>query len=196
METGVQRLEAQNVHLFPAVGTVDTRSGFICIPLEPAGGAVYELETPAGIGGVGRFHSELEESERIRISPVQSDPPMLDQDQENRADVLMVTPVWPSQQWWPTILELSYRPARILKPSEDLLLDATGISHPLLVRGSLLLAAWTLSGDDMKTEAFRREWCNYSWPAIAKPHQLLTKVPGTFGSIGALRGVKIPCLLL
>jgi hypothetical protein len=114
----------------------------------------------------------------------------------DRADVLMVTPVWPSQQWWPTILELSYRPARILKPSEDLLLDATGISHPLLVRGSLLLAAWTLSGDDMKTEAFRREWCNYSWPAIAKPHQLLTKVPGTFGSIGALRGVKIPCLLL
>ena len=39
--------------------------------------------------------------------------------------------------------------------------DTTGISHPLLVRGSLLLAAWTLSGDDMKTEAFRKEWSNY-----------------------------------
>jgi hypothetical protein len=85
METGVQRLEAQDVHLFPAVGTVGTGSGFICIPLEPASGAVYELETPAGIGGVGRFHSELEESERIRVSPVQSDPPMLDQDQEGQS---------------------------------------------------------------------------------------------------------------
>ena len=85
IETGVQRLEAQNVHLFPAVGTVGTGSGFICIPLEPAGGAVYELETPAGIGGVGRFHLELEESERIRVSPVQSDPPMLDQDQERQS---------------------------------------------------------------------------------------------------------------
>ena len=74
--------------------------------------------------------------------------------------------------------------------------DTTGISHPLLVRGSLLLAAWTLSGDDMKTEAFRKEWSNYYWPAIAKPHQLLTKVPGTFGSIGALKEVKILCLLL
>ncbi|EFX75891.1 LOW QUALITY PROTEIN: hypothetical protein DAPPUDRAFT_249800 [Daphnia pulex] len=52
METGVQRLEAQDVHLFPAVGTVGTGSGFICIPLEPASGAVYELETPTGIGGV------------------------------------------------------------------------------------------------------------------------------------------------
>ena len=47
----------------------------------------------------------------------------------------------------------------------------------------------------MKTEAFQKEWSNYYWPAIAKPHHLLTKVPGTFGSIGALKEVKIPCLL-
>jgi hypothetical protein len=36
----------------------------------------------------------------------------------------------------------------------------------------------------------------FNLPAIAMPHQILTKVPGTFGSIGALKEVQIPCLLL
>ena len=120
---------------------------------------------------------------------------MLDKDQEGQSGGADGDPIVAVPAVVASNFELSCRPARILEPSKDLLLDATGISQPLLVRGSLLLAAWTLSRDDMKTEVFRKKWSNYYWPAIAKPHQLLTKVPGTFGSIGALKEVKIPCLL-
>ncbi len=58
--------------------------------------AFHELETPAGIGGVGCVYAELERPERVRFSPVQSDPPILDKDQEGQsggAVVLMVASI-------------------------------------------------------------------------------------------------------
>ena len=43
------------------------------------------METPAGIGVVGRFYAEFERPEWVRFSHVQSDPPMLDKDHEGQS---------------------------------------------------------------------------------------------------------------
>ena len=115
---------------------------------------------------------------------------------KDQADVLLQTPVWPAQPWWPTIIELAYQPPRILKPVVNLLSDPEGNSHPLLAPGSLLMAAWALSGKDSKREAFRAKWSTYSWQEIVKPHQLPIRAAGTVGSVGLQNRIMIPCLLL
>ena len=79
---------------------------------------------------------------------------MLDKDQEGQSGGADGDPIVAVPAVVASNFELSCRPARILEPSKDLLLDATGISHPLLVRGSLLLAAWT----------FRRRYENRGLP--------------------------------
>ena len=34
---------------------------------------------------------------------------------KDQADVLLLTPVWPAQPWWPTIMELAYQPLQYLE---------------------------------------------------------------------------------
>ena len=71
------------------------------------------------------------------------------------ADLILVAPVWQAQPWWPAIMELACQPPRVIHPELTMLLDPLGNSHPLLARGSLLLAVWSLSGTASKPEAFR-----------------------------------------
>jgi hypothetical protein len=115
---------------------------------------------------------------------------------KERADLILVAPVWQAQPWWPTIMELAWRPPRIIRPEIALLSDPLGNPHPLLARGSLLLAVWRLSGSASKPEVFQRKWSSFSWEETLKPHQLVTRALGNVGSVGALDGIKIPCLLL
>jgi hypothetical protein len=71
------------------------------------------------------------------------------------ADLILVAPVWQAQPWCPAIMELACQPPRVIHPELTMLLDPLGNSHPLLARGSLLLAVWSLSGTASKPEAFR-----------------------------------------
>ncbi|KZS13077.1 Uncharacterized protein APZ42_021816 [Daphnia magna] len=102
---------------------------------------------------------------------------------KDKAELVLVAPVWQAQPWWPTIMELACQPPRIIRSSKELLRDPLGNPHPLLARGSLLLAAWMLSGVASKTKDFRTKWSSFLWEQTVKPHQLLTRAPGTVGSV-------------
>ena len=115
---------------------------------------------------------------------------------KEKSELVLVAPVWQAQPWWPTIMELACRPPRVIRPEKALLLDPLGNPHPLLAKGSLLLAAWELSGIASKPAAFRKKWPSFSWDEIVKPHLLATRAPGTVGLVGAVNGIRIPCLLL
>uniref|UniRef100_A0A0P6EQZ6 Reverse transcriptase/ribonuclease h/methyltransferase n=1 Tax=Daphnia magna TaxID=35525 RepID=A0A0P6EQZ6_9CRUS len=95
-------------------------------------------------------------------------PKCLEKLRREKANLLMICPVWPSQPWFPVLLELACDVPILLVPSHDLLKSATGETHPLLLTGSLQLAAWKLSGDISDGRDFRSRWSNFSWPVTGQ----------------------------
>lgn len=73
----------------------------------------------------------------------------------DRANVVLICPVWPTQPWFPDLLETSIDCPRWLPRSDDLLTSPMGEAHPLIYFGSLNLAAWRLSGIPSEGRAFR-----------------------------------------
>ena len=115
---------------------------------------------------------------------------------KDRAEMILVAPVWPAQPWYPVLMGLACEPPRIFQPSDGILLDPSGCPHPLMAHQSLTLAAWRLSGIATRPEAFRTRWSNFSWEQTVIPQQLHTKAPGTVGVLGVYAKIRIPCLLI
>jgi hypothetical protein len=112
------------------------------------------------------------------------------------ARLLLICPVWPSQIWFPSLLELACDTPRILPPKSDILLSAQGDYHPLAEKSQLLLSAWMLSGQACQTKALRQKWSTFCWQETVQPRILHTRPPGTLGQIGVLNSITIPCLAL
>ncbi|KAI9550365.1 reverse transcriptase [Daphnia sinensis] len=112
------------------------------------------------------------------------------------ADLVLVTPYWPSQVWFPLALELASDVPVVLPPTDRQLTSATDETHPLMKSRSLILVAWRLSGDASESKAFRKKWRNFCWMETASPHQLLTKPAGHYGVIGAVKDIRIPCRMI
>lgn len=111
------------------------------------------------------------------------------------ADVVLVAPVWPSQPWYPLLLEMVTDIPRILNSVEDLLVSSLGARHPLLRQG-VVLAAWRLSGNPCLSRAFRGQLSTSSWPEFDQLRRLHTSPHGTLGCVGTCDGVRIPCLAI
>ena len=63
-----------------------------------------------------------------------------------QADVVLITPFWPAQTWFPLILELACDDP-IRQPNDpDILVSPEGKAHQLAITGALNLTAWKLSG--------------------------------------------------
>ena len=60
--------------------------------------------------------------------------------------MLIITPAWPSQPWFPGLLKMSVKNALLLPALKDLLKDPVGKLKPLAMQNSLRLVAWTISG--------------------------------------------------
>jgi hypothetical protein len=112
------------------------------------------------------------------------------------ANTVMVCPVWPTQPWFPILLELTCDVPLLLHPSSTLLVSPKGEPHPLLKTGALQLAVWMLSGDSSAGRGFRNHWSSFLWPATELQHFQHTSQPGGAGVIGVFNGVKIPCRYL
>jgi hypothetical protein len=111
-----------------------------------------------------------------------------------QASLVLISPLWPSQPWFPLLLEMAYEPPRVFHPRADLLVSCQGEVHPLSQRPSFRLVAWKLSGVSSLCRAFRTKWSNFSWEESVRPHALHISPVGTLGSIGAVDSIRIPCL--
>ena len=112
---------------------------------------------------------------------------------QDQASLILVTPYWPSQSWFPSALEMSTDFPLCLSPCQDILTSPTGSSHPLAENDSIRLIAWNLSGIVSRGKAFRRTLSDSCWLQQGKIRTPHTNLPGRFGAIGAFDGMLIPC---
>jgi hypothetical protein len=75
----------------------------------------------------------------------------------------MVTPLWPTQSWFPILLELSIDIPRLFHPEQDLLTSLLGEFHQLTANHSIRLITWRLSGVVSIAKAFRQKLSSFSF---------------------------------
>ena len=112
-----------------------------------------------------------------------------------KATIVLIAPFWPSQYWFPSLLELATDFPLLLPPSRSLLTSPLGEGHPLIVNGSLRLIAWRLSGVVSESAAFHLKLSSSYWGQLAQIHTLHISPPGALGAVGVLHGKPIPCRL-
>lgn len=119
--------------------------------------------------------------------------PVLKKITEDKAEVILVAPLWPTQSWFPKMLHLLVDCPRLLPVSKTLLTlpsDKTK-SHPLLQK--LHLTAFRLSGNPSKTRDYQRMLsklsCNHGVIQLKNNIGVISKS----GCVFAMRDKLIPC---
>jgi len=75
--------------------------------------------------------------------------------QRDRADMIIITPAWQTQAWFPKLLEMSIKHPLILPDIPNLLTNPLGEIHPLVKNKTLKLVAWTVSGKSYLQREFQ-----------------------------------------
>lgn len=115
---------------------------------------------------------------------------------KEEAEEILVTPYWPSQPCFPTIMDLAVAVPLLLRTSPDLLTSPLGESHhPLVQDDCIRLIAWRWSGSAFLRAKFQRKLHPSCSPQHEKIQTLHIRPLGIFAEIGVLRGKRIPCLL-
>jgi hypothetical protein len=103
--------------------------------------------------------------------------------------LVLVAPIWPTQAWYPILLELCID-FPLLLPTRDDLLTQRGKNHPL---HQLQLAGWLLSTVATKQQEFLTKLEKFSWQPGEETPLAPTPQPGTSGVAGVLKGsLSIP----
>ena len=83
-------------------------------------------------------------------------PRVLSQVRTQQADLILVAPVWKSQAWYPVLLSILREYPCLIPSQESTILQVQAIPPP--IRGQeVQLAAWPISGNPAKVEAFQRK---------------------------------------
>ena len=109
--------------------------------------------------------------------------------------MILIAPNWPSQEWFPDLLEMLLDSPVTLPPRRKLLMQAgTSVFHkdPQVLQ----LHAWLVSSDPSSIEASRRQWLAESLPAEGQVQPPSTTLDGSSGWIGVTRGKWIHSLPL
>lgn len=114
---------------------------------------------------------------------------------DQQATLVLITPNWPAQPWFPVALMMSIDYPRCL-PQQDNLLVATANADPPQIPTLPNLVAWLISGDPSLTKVFHqklRSSCHL--PGGRAPIRIMT-LHGESGSSGASANTYLPFLPL
>ena len=114
----------------------------------------------------------------------------------DKAEIILVAPVWQAQHWWPVLLKLLISQPVLLPNNQTLLLDPSDPKrvHPMFPR--LHLGVFHISTNAFKLRAFRQTLPNYLSQQLVLPHTKPTTQAGTVGAAGVLEGKLIPFIHL
>lgn len=111
--------------------------------------------------------------------------------EKERCSLIIITPAWHSQPWYPRLLEMSVELPVLLPKTRNLLTSPKGEKHPLTVQGTLSLVAWKISGNRSQRQEFLT-----TLPSSCPSHggqvpRWLTTAPGKNGLAGVVNGSLI-----
>ena len=116
---------------------------------------------------------------------------VLRQVKAQRAQVILVAPVWKGQPWYPVLLEMLWDFPRWVPLCQDLFLMT---SETVAMSYQPQLAVWPISGENLPVKTFQAKLGISSWlPGEQSPTRLTIPISKN-GYAGALQGVQIPFL--
>ena len=110
---------------------------------------------------------------------------------DQKINMILIAPLWVSQPWYPSLLEMAIQEPILVPWGEDVLQNPQGEKHPLVLNGSLHLTAWLVSGQVQRVRNFQRTLEPLS-PALG-PQELdiITTHPGRNFVAGVIEGKLI-----
>jgi len=92
---------------------------------------------------------------------------------QDNAEIVMITPLWPTQAWYGHLLEISIDFPILLPPLPNLLMSPQGEIHPMIQNGRLQLVAWKISNKISDQKGFHKKtkiayrgpwekWCSWA----------------------------------
>lgn len=119
-------------------------------------------------------------------------PRIFTQIMRQRVEVILVTPLWKSQPWFPILIEASCDLPIKIPWASTMLQGPHGETHSMVISGQLSLMAWRLSGNIGKCQSFQRKLQLSSVRLGPPPPRNNTFQPGNNGFVGALNSTWIP----
>ena len=105
---------------------------------------------------------------------------------QQRATIVLVTPLWPTQVWFPALFPLLLDYPRMLPEFPDLIINLHQEHRVPLPEGASRLVAWFISGDHTKGQEFRK-MLQPSSCRLGGVQPIKTTTPlGNCGSVGVL----------
>ena len=118
---------------------------------------------------------------------------VLSQVQSQQTSLVIVTPLWKSQPWYPVLLGMTTEIPLLLPEKRDLIQPTHRVNQPDIIPR---LVAWTISGKDTETNAFQERLRNSSWHHGDQSHPNHMTHCSQSGQAGVTNGVPIPFLEL
>ena len=114
-------------------------------------------------------------------------PAVLDKVVQDKADIMLVAPLWQAQAWWPLLLSLLVEQPVLLPSRRHLLKDPTDPQriHPMFPR--LHLAVFHISGDNTRQWEYLTTCPKFSFQHPDPLHRKHTDMLGDAGVAGAIR---------
>ena len=122
-------------------------------------------------------------------------PRCLSQARAQKARLILLTPLWPSQAWYPVVLEMLEDIPRQLPNQEDLIFLHPGQEFQM-PQGCPNLVAWPISGNPSHHEEFLRKLQHSSYPPGDLRPSPATTQHLLNGLVGVTSGTEIPLLAL
>ena len=109
-------------------------------------------------------------------------------EKEKISTVILITPAWQTQSWYPNLLAISFYQPFLLPISLGVLKNIKGEDHPLVINKSLALVVWRVTG---LIQASQNELPILLLTQRDKVHQLITTSPGKNEIAGASMPYKL-----
>ena len=110
----------------------------------------------------------------------------------DQATLIVVTPGWQTQSWYPHLLQMSIKNPLLLPSIPNLLIGTNKQNHKLIEKKNLQLLAWTVSGKSYLQKDYQKCLPSLFQFPEGQGQPLIRNWPGISGIAGDLREKLIP----